>query len=99
MRRTQDKSLKKPEPLKRQQEEESEEEPKSDEGPVIQEEAVMHQLESVEGYWWALIECVSEGSEGEVEHKIQNHTKEFLKVPGIEKEQLENIEGCSQTGG
>ena len=85
------KSPKRLEPLKRQQEEKREEEP-SDEGPGIPEDVVIQkQLKEIEGHLM-MIECVLEGNEGEVEKKIKNYMNGFQKLPGVEREQLENIE-------
>ena len=90
-KKKQAKSPKRLEPLKRQQEEKREEEPRSDEGPGIPEDGVIQkQLKEIEGHPM-MIECVSEGSEGEVEEKINNYTG-FQKLPGVDKKQVENIE-------
>ena len=54
-------------------EQESEEEPKSDEGPaLIQLDEVLRRMEENEEFQ-KIVDCVSEGSEGDVERKLQNY--------------------------
>ena len=52
---------------------------------------IQKQKKEIEGHPM-MIECVSEGSEGEVEEKINNCMNGFQKLPGVERKQLENIE-------
>ena len=67
------------------------EEPKSDEGPATTDKGeVLRQLEESEEYQ-NIIECMSEGSEGEVQQKAQSHLAEIQKLSWLEKEQLENL--------
>ena len=58
----------------------------SDRSPVIQEDAVIQQLDTTEGYP-KINECVSEGSEGEVEQKVRNYLAEFQMFSWFGKEQ------------
>ena len=82
--------------LRREQEEKCEEEQKSDEGPVTQridKESAMRQLEENEGYQ-KIIDCVSEGSEGEMEQTLQNYLAWIQGVSGLDQELLEDTEGA-----
>ena len=74
-------------------EQESEEEPKSDEGPaLIQLDEVLRRMEENEEFQ-KIVDCVSEGSEGDVERKLQNYLAWIQEVSGLDKELLENIGG------
>ena len=84
---------KKSELLQRQQEEKCEEEQKNDEGPVTQrvdKDSVIRQLEESEGYQ-KIIECMSQGSECELERTVQNCLAYIQEVSRLDKEQLENF--------
>ena len=54
-------------------------------------EAAQRRLEEDEGYQ-KNIECVSEGSEGEVQQNVQNYLAHLLKVSWMNKEQFEHLE-------
>ena len=67
-------------------------ESRSDERPeMITMEEALRRLEENEGYQ-QIIECASEGSEGEVEQKVQNYLAHIQKVSWMNKEQFEHLE-------
>ena len=67
-------------------------ESRSDEGPeMITLEEAQRLLEEDEGYQ-KNIECVSEGSEGEVQQNVQNYLAHLQKVSWMNKEQFEHLE-------
>ena len=67
-------------------------ESRSDEGPeMMHMDEAMRRLEENEEYQ-KNIECVSEGSEGEVQQKVQNYLAHMQKVSWMNKEQFEHLE-------
>ena len=67
-------------------------EPRSGEGPeLIPMDEVLRRLEESEEYQ-ENIECVSEGSEREVQPKVQNYLPHIQKVSWMNKEQFEHLE-------
>ena len=67
------------------------EESKSDEGPeMIHMDDAMRRLEENEEYQ-KIIEGVSEGSEGEVQQKVQNYLAHIQKMSWMNKEQSEDL--------
>ena len=68
-------------------------EQKSDHGSgTMDKDAVLRRLEENEGYQ-EIIECMSEGSNGEVEQNVQSYLARIQKLPRLNKEQLEYLEG------
>ena len=53
---------------------------------------MIRQLEESEGYQ-KIFESMSQGSEGEVERKVQNYLAYIQEVSRLDKEQLDNVEG------
>ena len=73
-------------------EQESEEEPKSDEGrALIQMDEVLRRMEENEEFQ-KIIDWMSEGSEGEVQQKVQNYMAE-TRMSWMNKEIFEHLEG------
>ena len=73
-------------------EQKCDEESKGDEGPAMMHmDEAMRRLEENEEYQ-KIIECVSEGSEGEVQQKVQNYLAHIQKVSWMNKEQYEHLE-------
>ena len=67
-------------------------EARSGEGPeLIPMDEVLRRLEENEEYQ-KIIECVSEGSEGDVQQKVQNYLAHIQKVSWMNKEQFEHLE-------
>ena len=67
-------------------------EQKSDEGPAtMDKDEVLRRPEENEGYQ-KIIDCMSEGSEGEVEQNAQSYLAK-IKLSWMNKEQLEYLEG------
>ena len=72
-------------------EQKSEEEPKSDEGPaLIQMDEVLRRMEGNEEFQ-KIIDWVSEGSEGEVQQKVQSYLA-TIRMSWMSKEQFEYLE-------
>ena len=72
-------------------EQKSEEEPKSDEGPaLIQMDEVLRRIEGNEEFQ-KIIDWVSEGSEGEVQQKVQSYLA-TIRMSWMSKEQFEYLE-------
>ena len=73
-------------------EQKSEEEPKSDEGPaLIQMDEVLRRMEENEEFQ-KIIDWVSEGSEGEVQQKVQSYLAK-IRMSWMNKEKFEHLEG------
>ena len=67
-------------------------EQKCDEGPeMLHMDEAMRRLQESEEYH-KNIECMSEGSEGEVQQKVQNYLAHMQKVSWVNKEQFEHLE-------
>ena len=68
-------------------------ESRSDEGPeMIPMDEALRWLEENEGYQ-EIVESVSEGSEGEVEQKVQKYLAYIQQVSWMNKEQFKHLEG------
>ena len=74
-------------------EQKCDEEPNSDEGPATTDmDEALRRTEETQGYQ-KIIECVSEGSEGEVQQKVQSYLAGIQKLSWVNKEQFEHLEG------